>query len=405
MTPADPVSLPSFWLRAVGFATTAPDAAEALPGMLAEGVAATGADAGAVLDGETGSCRASWGCDPDEVRSLLQEGSSLHRALRDRDPADEQEVHLTLPAAERTGPSAGLLIVPLRARGLPAGFLLLMYPHGNRLSPVERENAHAFAGLAALVLENDRLFEEARQARQARDHFLIALNHELRTPASALAMMADLLRDGSFGALPKPLDEALRETEQHVHEMVGVLRRVVDLGGLESQAVPEREDILRPREVVTDLLRRVEPAAKRKQLALTLYVPRTLPPLQTDAARFSRVLLYLLSNAIKYTAQGGVEVRVERAMHRPAPTRREPVLVVRVKDTGRGIPPEELARIFEPFAQVEEGARTDSRSRGLGLGLPLARQLARSLGGDISMESTPGKGTIATVFIPYTQQG
>jgi signal transduction histidine kinase len=402
--PAAP-SLPSPWLRAIGFATAAPDAAEALPGMLAEGVPATGADAGAVLDGETGRCRASWGLAPEEVRSLLVEGGPVHRALRDRDPAEEAEVRLALPAAaEAGGMPASLLLVPLRARGLPAGFLLLRYPPGDRPSPAERENAHAFAGLAALVVENDRLFEEARQARQARDHFLIALNHELRTPASALTMMADLLRDGSFGALPEPLDRALRETEQYVQEMVDVLRRVVDLGGLESQAVPERADILRPREVVTDLLRRVEPAAKRKQLSLTLYVPRTLPSLQTDAARFSRVLLYLLSNAIKYTAQGGIEVRVERAMHRSGPNRREPVLVVRIRDTGRGIPPEELARIFEPFAQVEEGARTDSRSRGLGLGLPLARQLARSLGGDIAMESTPGQGTTATVFIPYTQQ-
>jgi signal transduction histidine kinase len=152
---------------------------------------------------------------------------------------------------------------------------------------------------------------------------------------------------------------------------------------------------------VLSLMRRVEPAAKQKNLTLALHVPRNLPAIQTDVPRFSQVLLHLLSNAIKYTAHGGVEVRLERTVRRLTRERQEPILLIRVRDTGQGIPRPELDRIFEPFAQVDEGARTDSRNRGIGLGLPLAQQLARSLGGDISIESEPGKGTLASFLLPY----
>jgi len=399
MREADP--LPAAWARAIALATNAPDASEAIPAMLAEAVPVAGADAGAVIDAEGRRCRGVWGCGPEYVGSLLAEGGALHGALHGRDPSEDEEVRISCPAPDGDATCSALLLA-LRVRELPAGTLLLLYPSGVDPSPAVRENARACAGLFALVLENDRMYEEARRALQARDHFLVALNHELRTPASALSLTADLLRPGTYGPLPEELDRILAETETHIQQMVSVLQRVLDLAGQQGQEVPERSDILRPREAVTELLRRVEPAARRKHLTLKLYVPRLLPPLQTDAARFSRILLYLLSNAIKYTSQGGIEVRIERAYRTTRPGRQEPTLIVRVKDTGRGIPPEELTRVFEPFTQVDEGARTDSRTRGLGLGLPLARRLARSLDGDITMESTPGRGTVASLHLPYT---
>ncbi len=398
--------LPDPWLRAVGYATAAPDTSEALLGLLEAAVPACRASAGAILDGDDGRCRAVWGCAADEIRALLREGGPVRRTMPWWDPGSGEELQVphASGASVGGGPLESLLPVPLRVRGIVSGTLLLLYRPEDRPDEDARENAHAFSALIALLLENDRLAEEARLALQARGHFLMALNHELRTPASALVLTADLLRSGAHGPLPEPVDSALLEAERHIHEMVGVLRRVLDLGELESHAAPERADILKPREAVTELLRKVEPTANRKQLSLTLYVPRVLPPLQTDASRFSRIILYLLANAIKYTAQGGIEVRLERTVRMSAPGRQEPILVVRVKDTGRGIPAEYLPRIFEPFTQVEEGARTDSRTRGLGLGLPLARQLARSLGGDIAIESAPGRGTLASVHIPYVRQ-
>jgi protein-histidine pros-kinase len=296
-----------------------------------------------------------------------------------------------------------LLLVPLRARGLTAGTVALLYDASRAPSPDDCDQATVFAGLIALVRENDRLYEEARAAQQARDHFLTALNHEMRTPATAFILTADLIRS-AVANLPPRVDRLLLDAESQVSLLVDVLRRVLDLGSIGENAADERSDIVQPRVVVADLMRRLEPTARRKNLTLALYTPRDLPPLQTDSNRFSRIVMHLLSNAIKYTAEGRVEVRLERTSHRLSRARTEPVLAIRVKDTGRGIPQQELQRIFEPFTQVEEGARTDSRNRGIGLGLPMARQLARTLGGDVTLESVQGRGTTASLILPYHQQ-
>jgi signal transduction histidine kinase len=343
--------------------------------ILAEAVPALGARGAAVFQEEGGPCRAAWGIDP-----------------------------ATLPPIPRPAAAGPITVLPLRLRGADVGELIFVFPEDIRPSEPVLEIASGFAALAALVLEGDRLYEEAREARQARDHFLTALNHELRTPATAFILTADLLRGERPGVLPDRLDRLLREADGHLQQLIGVLRRVLDLGKLGDKANAESADLLQPRELLAELMRRVEPTARRKSLTLSLYVPRVLPPVQTDRARLSRILLHLLGNAIKYTSKGGVEVRLERGMQSLSRPRPEPVLVVHVKDTGRGIPPHELERIFEPFAQVEEGARSDSVARGQGLGLPLARRLARSLGGEVRVESVLEGGTTATLVLPYRQR-
>ena len=393
------------WLRAAHFATAAPDGVEALSGLLAEAVGSVGATAGAVLDGPLDPPRAVWGCAVEDLTPMLEEGGVVRRALTRLDEWGEGALPLSRPADE---PGWGtsfehLLLVPFRTRGLAAGGMALLYGPEGPPSPDDRDRATVFAAFAALVLENDRLYEEARNARQASDHFLTALNHEMRTPATAFILTADLIRDTAEN-LPPRVDRLLQDAESQVSLLVEVLRRVLDLGSLGARADSERSDIVQPRQSVADLMRRLEPNAKRKNLTLALYTPRDLPTLQTDANRFTRIVMHLLSNAIKYTSEGRIEVRLERTSHRLGRAKPEPALAIRIRDTGRGIPPGELERIFEPFTQVDEGARTDSRSRGLGLGLPLARQLARTLGGDVAIESTPGYGTTATFVLPYRQQ-
>lgn len=403
MDPTERSSPPAdAWLRAVGYAVSAPDGAEALSGILAEAGPALGAASAAVLEGAEAVCRGVWGIDAAALLPLLQPGGAAREAMRRLEAEDDDALTLQRPA-NGGGWVEGyerVVLVPLRCRDVVIGALALFYESGDG---GDGGAAAAFAGLAALVLENDRLYEEAREARQAREHFLTALNHELRTPATAFVLTADMLRYEAGGSLPPRVQRILQETETHIHQMSTVLHRVLDLSHLKEHSTAERTDLVEPRQAVADLLRRVEPTARRKNLQLALYVTRGLPPLQTDATRFSRILLHLLSNAIRYTDHGGVEVRLERATQRLRAERPEPVLVIRVKDTGRGIPAQELQRILEPFAQVEEGARGDSRSRGLGLGLPLARSLARSLGGDIRIESTLGKGTTASLVLPYHQ--
>jgi signal transduction histidine kinase len=389
--PLSPTAVPL--ARAVRLAASAPDADQALEAVLADAVQALGAVGGAVLESDGSACIAAWGCEAADLAPLRD--AVLREALAEPG-RDGEPVHLYLPTA--VGGAGEALLLPLHARGAAVGSLLLLLPGG---PPPDPELAAGYAAVASLALDASRLAEEARTARQAQDHFLTALNHELRTPATAFALTADLLHSEPPGELPPRLERLLRDADTYLQQLIGVLRRVLDLGRLGDHANPERDDLLQPREAITEIMRRVEPAAARKQLTLRLYVPRSLPPLQTDGRRVSRILLHLLSNAIKYTTHGSVEVRVERDRETLTRARPEPVLLVRIRDSGCGIPPHEIERIFEPFAQVDEGARTDSFARGQGLGLPLARRLARTLGGDVRLESRLGVGTTATLVLPY----
>ncbi|MDQ3556116.1 MAG: HAMP domain-containing histidine kinase, partial [Gemmatimonadota bacterium] len=357
-----------------------------------------GAHSGAVADLHRGVCRAVWRCRQEDVDPLVRPEGPLEGAL-DRDTAWPDFPVLYTPAA--ASGEGGLLVAPLRIRELLHGALLLFFRGGWPPPDAVRELAAAYAGLLALTHENHALFEEARRAQQSRDHFLTALHHELRTPATALMLEAGILQEGVFGAVPDRLAQSLARVETHASELIQVVGRVLDLAWVEAGEPPTTDDLLDPRQRVLELLRAVEPTANRKGLRLAVFLPRSLPRLHSDAERFSRIVLHLLSNAIKYTDDGGIQVRLERRTSHAPPRRRETQLVLRVIDSGRGIPPEQIERVFEPFAQVEEGARSDSGTRGVGLGLPIARQLARSLGGDVMIESGVGKGTTATLVLPY----
>jgi signal transduction histidine kinase len=394
------------WARAIGLVTSAPVAEEALSELLGEATVASGAGAGAFIEGAGARCRVMYRLDEGDLEPLLGPGGAVAATYSRQDTWPDAPFWLSrsvLPHAEVAGEAGRFLLAPLRVRGVSLGGLLLFYRSDLVPTAEQARYITAFAGLGALVLEHDQLFEEARRALQARDHFLTAINHELRTPATALMLNAGLIHSGLMGQLPQPLQKRVQALESDVAELVRVIANVLDLGKLESGSTPASADLVNPRELVLELLRRVEPSANRKALSLSVFVPRALPLMQTDRERVSRILLHLFANAIKYTEQGGIQVRVERSTAAAGTAKREAFLFVRVTDTGRGIPPEEMERIFEPFAQVEEGARTDSQQRGIGLGLPLARKLARSLGGDVLVDSPVGRGTVATLQLPYRQ--
>jgi signal transduction histidine kinase len=391
------------WSRLVRAATSHPDPEETLSGLVVEGASVAGATAGVIVQLPTLAVRACWGCQLAEVQPLLAANRPLGAALA-RAP-QWRESPLWLPLRAEAGsafqPGDRLLLVPMQMRGVPIGALALFLPDATEPPPAPmRDATTAIAGLAAMVLENERLFEEGRQAQQLRDDFVTAINHEMRTPATAFVLDAFMMRSGMYGALPPALDKQLQQIETHLEAITHVLEGVLSLNRQPGTGDGYGE-AFQPRQVVLNLLRRVEPAAKRKNLPILFFAPRTLPMIQLDMGVFSRVLLHLLSNAVKYTTEGRIEVRLEQASRSLGRQARERVLVVRVADTGCGIPSEHLSRIFEPCAQVDEGARTDSRTRGLGLGLSIAQKLARGIRGDVTLESEVGQGTTVTLTVPY----
>jgi len=235
-----------------------------------------------------------------------------------------------------------------------------------------------------------RAKEEADAANRAKSDFLAVVSHELRTPLTAIIAYQDLIGSGVPGPLTDRQREYLgriRSSAWHLLELISQLLGAsrIETGREELEIVPVTPSVL-AREAVSYAM----PGATAKQLRLRIELPPGADlPFRSDPRKLRQILVNLLDNAVKYTAHGEVVLRIER----PGDAVRFHVI-----DTGIGIPPEQLRRIFEPFTQVE--VCDTRRNGGIGLGLAVAQRLARLLGGDLSVESRPGVGSRFTLWIP-----
>ncbi len=271
--------------------------------------------------------------------------------------------------------------------------------------------------------ELERLSGELIQVNRTKSEFLANVSHELRTPLNAIVGFVDLLDDGVYGPLT-PRQQApvqrLASSAAHLRQLVDQILDLAKISAGRLDVAPEAID-LRP--FVLDVATELEPLIQAKGLALSLGVPATLPRVRTDPTHLRQILVNLIGNAVKFTPEGRISVRAAPARRRDAEEApREPATLARllparrrradpeppdapagwvalqVIDTGIGIPPEEHERIFDEFEQI--GPRTgDSAVRGTGLGLAISRRLARLLGGDLTVESAPGRGTTFTVWL------
>jgi signal transduction histidine kinase len=230
--------------------------------------------------------------------------------------------------------------------------------------------------------------EQAERASAQKTSLMHLVSHELRTPLSALVLQLERLRrdEGSLDDRQRQVVERMRVSTARLVDLVESLLRFDQIQSGRLAARPEPFDLGRLAAEVTD---EVRPQAEGKGLALEVAAPPDLPPLDSDPRLVRLVLVNLLGNAIKFTERGGVSVSVAAV---PGAQR------VLVRDTGRGIAPADLARIFEPFEQLETLAR--KHTPGVGLGLTLVRELVQALGGTVQVESAPGRGTDFTVSFP-----
>ncbi|MDI6843087.1 MAG: ATP-binding protein [Anaerosomatales bacterium] len=230
--------------------------------------------------------------------------------------------------------------------------------------------------------------EELQAANEAKRRLLANVSHELRTPLNAVIGFADVLANGLAGPLAEEQAKQvamIREAGRQLLELVEAL--------LEAQWLESSEAIVEARPVdVADLVRSavqmLDPLARTKGLALHAEIPETLEAV-TDGRLIRQVLRNLISNAVKFTHEGGVTVRLLDAGDR---------FRIVVADTGVGIPKEALPRIFDAFVQVP-GSRGE-KPEGTGLGLAICKQIADALGGSIVVESEPGSGSTFTVELP-----
>lgn len=261
-------------------------------------------------------------------------------------------------------------------------------------------------------LELEQLSGELYRANRAKAEFLGSVSHELRTPLSAIVGFVDLLRDGSYGELTARQRGPVERIESSANHLRELVEQVLDLSRMAAGRLEVHSEPVRLRPFIIDVVSEMEPLAAARGLNFAISVPTTLPRVVMDIFHVRRILVNLIGNAIKFTPSGAVSIRAMQVGDRDladmvASTGRRPLLLahrswvaVQVQDTGIGIAAGDIDRIFEEFEQVNAGPRADSERRGTGLGLTISRRLARLVDGDISVESTPGKGSTFTVWLP-----
>jgi signal transduction histidine kinase len=289
-----------------------------------------------------------------------------------------------------------VLIVPLVGPEEILGSLVLQrretgdFP-GNIVSLMQ-----TFADQSALAMANARLFREIEEkgrqleiASQHKSQFLANMSHELRTPLNAVLGYAELLVDGLYGQLPEKAVGILERMQANGRHLLGLINDVLDLSKIEAGQFTLALEDYSMKSVVGSVVAATESLAQAKGLALTAEVAADLPTGRGDERRLTQVLLNIVSNAIKFTEVGSVEIRADAA---------NGCFQVCVRDTGPGIAPQDQARIFEEFQQVDNSITR--QKGGTGLGLAISKHLIEMHGGTLSLQSELGVGSTFQILLP-----
>ncbi len=321
--------------------------------------------------------------------------------------------HYGMPAGHL--PARSYLAVPVRSR---TGEVLggLFFGHERRGVFTEREErlVVGVAGWAAVAMDNARLYAAERQARagaeaaaRTKSEFLATMSHEFRTPLNAILGYAQLLDMGVLGATTPAQHAHLERLQSSARHLLGLIDDVLDVAKVDAGRLEVRRDALLTGAAVAAAVTLVQPQATAKGVRLMDHgAGEPGVPYVGDEHRVRQVLVNLLANAVKFTPPGGEVTVTCGAAAEPGPgvsvrgaaAGESSWVFVRVDDTGPGIAPELLGRLFEPFVQGDP-ALTRAHG-GTGLGLAISRRLARLMGGDVTVHSQPGRGATFTLWLP-----
>ena len=246
--------------------------------------------------------------------------------------------------------------------------------------------------------EAERRRHEVERVMERKATFTRGLSHDLKNPLGAIDGHAELLESGVRGELTEPQRQSVRRIRGLVHALMALVDDVLEIARAEAGQLPIVHEPVDVTPVVEETVEAHRAAAVGAGLDLALDPLPRLPAVSTDAHRVRQVLGNLLSNAIKYTPTGG-HVVVHAGIRRTQQAGANTCLVVDVCDTGPGIPEEAHELIFEEFSRLDP-----SGSDGAGVGLAIARQIARLLGGDITLDSEVGRGSTFTLWLPLPRE-
>ena len=373
-----------------------------------QAMAALGAQSGALAavepDGASVRLVAQHGVELlDATTAPLSAPLPICAAIRETRPvllARREDMARDYPNLEALHTAAGvhaMAAFPMTIGGRTIGGLLVRFEAPHELNAADRAFMNALSRIAAEAFERARLFDAERHARaaaeaanRAKAAFLASMSHELRTPLQAALGFAQLMRGGVYGPVTEQQSEALGRVERSQLHLRRLIDDILDFARLEAGRVRIDVEPVAVEELMQEVVRLVGPDAMKKQLRLTTQLASSGEAVLADHQRLLQILLNLVGNAIKFTPSGGrVELRAASDESR---------VLIQVRDTGVGIPANRLEAVFDPFVQVDDAlTRT---AEGAGLGLSISRDLARAMGGDITVESEVGAGSTFTVALP-----
>jgi signal transduction histidine kinase len=295
-------------------------------------------------------------------------------------------------------PVCSYLAVPVVSRsGGVLGGLFFGHAERARFNARHERIVTGIAGWAAVAMDNARLFESERRARQeaeaasrAKSDFLAVMSHELRTPLNAIGGYAQLMAMGVRGPVSVEQTEDLERIERSQRHLLSLINDILNYARIEAGHVRYEIADVDLAETLVFLEALVSPQVRVKGLTYDVQVSACEMVVRADRDKVQQILVNLLSNAIKFTETGGtIIVSCEEDGSR---------VVIAVSDTGTGIPQDRLRHIFEPFVQLDKSlTRTQE---GTGLGLAISRDLAVGMGGELSVESRVGQGSVFRLALP-----
>ena len=292
---------------------------------------------------------------------------------------------------------------PIRQDGVLVGAVIIFSDiSARKQAEAELQAAHGAlaeerAQLAERVrhrtLELDRANAELARSAQAKDEFLAAMSHELRTPLTSILGLSETMGDGLLGALNPQQDKAVHMIHENGNHLLELINDILDMSRVASGQMHLRWDQVPVTQLCDASLRLIGPAAKRKNLLVSLRIAPEVRLVRGDSRRLKQMLVNLLGNAVKFTALGGsigLDVSAD-------PERRE--VCFGIWDTGVGIPSDQFDRLFQPFVQLD--SRPARQYDGTGLGLALASGMAQLHQGRIRVQSEVGKGSRFEILLPW----
>jgi signal transduction histidine kinase len=371
-------------------------------------------------------------CEADQAAIARQQGTNYHLVATHGFPSGFKEYIETLPVERGRGSVTGrvllegkriqiidvladpeytwievqkgggfrtVLAVPLLREGAPIGVLNVNRTVVRPFTDKQIELVTTFADQAVIAIENVRLFDEIqdknRQLAEASEHksqFLASMSHELRTPLNAIIGLTEMMVTNAARFGTEKALEPLRRVSAAGTHLLSLINEVLDLSKIEAGKLELNPEPVNLARLIDEVIGTAGQLAEKNQNRLVVEAQENLGVLNADSMRLKQILLNLLSNACKFTKEGEVALRVRKVADG------RDWVELAIADSGIGLTAEQQAKLFQDFTQAD--SLTARRYGGTGLGLALSRKLARMMGGDVTVASEPGKGSVFTVRLP-----